>query len=166
MLSTFPFDLCSSRKILDYRGVPGNFKNCKSVRLTPAASSSSACAAFPLLFFLLCHACCPLCSAPAAAAHRRRSLPSATSSYISLPRVALYLSHLGSSFSLPSSALDTHTPPPCGRHRAAAVASSTPSAQLLCCARISTPGSSSTYSSHPLASSSPLAPGTPSPLPL
>jgi hypothetical protein len=46
------------------------------------------------------------------------------------------------------------------------VASSTPSAQLLCCARISTPGSSSTYSSHPLASSSPLAPGTPSPLPL
>jgi hypothetical protein len=42
MLSTFPFDLCSSRKILDYRGVPGNFKNCKSVRLTPAASSSSA----------------------------------------------------------------------------------------------------------------------------
>jgi hypothetical protein len=102
-----------------------------------------------------------LCSAPAAAAHRRHSFPSATSCCIPLPRVALYLSHLGSSFPLASSALATRTPSPCGRHRAAAVASSKPSAQLLCCERISTTGSSSTYSNHPIASSSPLATGTP-----
>jgi hypothetical protein len=153
MLSTFPFDPCSREKILDYCGVPEFFGIYGLVLLTLSASSSSGRAASSSALRL---------SPPP---HRRSGFPSASSCCISLPRVALYLFHLGFSFPLASSALATRTPSPCGRHRAAAVASSNPSASSYVCESISTTGISSTCSNRPFASSLPLAPGTPSPSP-
>jgi hypothetical protein len=83
------------------------------------------------LFFFLCHRRFPLlCSCPAA--HRRCRALGSTSSLCKHLRVALCLSHLYSPLSLASPALATRTPPPLGRHRAAAVASPKLSAQPLC----------------------------------
>jgi hypothetical protein len=120
MLSIFTFDLCSSEKFSVHRGVPELFGNCKRVLLTPAC------------FFFLCPRHFPLCSAPATVAHRRRRAPSSTSSLCTYLRVDLCLSHLSSPLSLASPALATRTPPPLGRHRAAAVASPKSSTQSLC----------------------------------
>jgi hypothetical protein len=83
-------------------------------------------------FFFLCHPRFPLCSAPATAAHHRRRTPSSTSSCYTCPRVASYLFHLCSPPSLASPALATRAPPPLGRHRAVAMASSKPSARSSC----------------------------------
>jgi hypothetical protein len=153
MLSTFPFDPCSSEKTLVYRGVPELFGIYELVLLTSPASSSSGARRFPL------------CAAPATTARRRCRVPSTTSCCISLPRVALALFHFCSPPFLAFPALATRTPSLCGRHRAAAVASSNPSACSYVCKRTSIPRISSTYSNQQLAICSSLAPGTPSPSP-
>jgi hypothetical protein len=112
MLSTFPFDPCSSEKILDYSGVPGIFGFHKIVLLT-------ACC-----FFLLWPRRFPVCSALPPPLTAGAGHPSATSSCSTPPRVLPSRLRLLLSSLVASPTRATATRAVSGRHLLAVVASS------------------------------------------